>query len=114
MEGSDVTWSRALQELAGTGAGIVDRHGALAAGVPLDAVDREARSGRLVVMHPGVYRAAAVSCSPDVRLRAAVLAAGPDAVCRTDRPLIVTGSCPTCPTPLTCSCRTTVGSGWSA
>lgn len=72
-------WSLRLQELGRTSGGVFDREMALQAGVPADAIDHEVRVGRLVVAHPGVYRPAAVIPTTDLTLRAALLAAGPDA-----------------------------------
>ena len=69
-----------LQELAAAGHGLVSRRDALAAGVCESALDRRIRAGTLVVEQPGIYRLAGVVPTLDLRQRAAVLAAGEDAV----------------------------------
>lgn len=59
--------------------GIVSRPQLLAAGVPPHIVDQRVRSGRLHVVHRGVYRLGPL-VTPDSRLMAACLACGPTAL----------------------------------
>jgi hypothetical protein len=69
-----------IQALAESGLGIFTRSAAVAIGIPPTAVDHEARVGRIVGIQPGVYRSAGTPVTGDIALRAALAAAGPDAV----------------------------------
>ncbi|MDQ6928773.1 MAG: type IV toxin-antitoxin system AbiEi family antitoxin domain-containing protein, partial [Actinomycetota bacterium] len=60
--------------------GLVTRRQALAGGVGPSTIDRWIRSGRLVVVHPSVYRLACVPDSFEGRLLASCLAVGKQAV----------------------------------
>lgn len=60
--------------------GVISRAQARTAGLSLDAVDRRVRSGRWERLHPGIYLAADHPYTDEVRIRAAVLWAGKDAV----------------------------------
>jgi hypothetical protein len=71
---------RKLYDLACHNKGVITLIAALAAGVSRAAVDRRVMQGVLIVMHPGIYRHAAVPFSQDLRDLAAVLACGADSV----------------------------------
>lgn len=60
--------------------GVISRAQARAAGLSQDAVDRRLARGRWERLHPGIYLAADHPYTDEVRLRAAVLWAGKDAV----------------------------------
>lgn len=61
-------------------AGVISCAQVRAAGLSQDAVDRRIAAGRWERLHPGVYLAADHPYTDEVRLRAAVLWAGKDAV----------------------------------
>ncbi|MFN2496790.1 MAG: type IV toxin-antitoxin system AbiEi family antitoxin domain-containing protein [Pseudonocardiaceae bacterium] len=61
-------------------AGVISAAQAREAGLSPDAISRRVRSGRWERLHPGIYLAADHPYTDEVRLRAAVLWAGPDAV----------------------------------
>ncbi|MGH3823228.1 MAG: type IV toxin-antitoxin system AbiEi family antitoxin domain-containing protein [Pseudonocardiaceae bacterium] len=60
--------------------GVISCAQARTAGLSQDAVDRRVSSGRWERLHPGVYLAADHPYTDEVRIRAAVLWAGKDAV----------------------------------
>lgn len=60
--------------------GVITRAGLRSAGLTGNQIDRRLRSGLLVVLHPGVYRHAAVARGRRGSLLAAAFAAGPAAV----------------------------------
>lgn len=60
--------------------GVISRAQARTAGLSQDAVDRRVARGRWERLHPGIYLAADHPYTDEVRLRAAVLWAGKDAV----------------------------------
>ena len=76
MKAADVV----LATAAGARHGIVSRAELLALGFSTGEIDRRLERGVLVAPHRGVYRHAAAPWTPNARLLAAVLAAGPDAV----------------------------------
>ncbi|MBI2710870.1 MAG: DUF559 domain-containing protein [Actinobacteria bacterium] len=69
----------AIHEVARRFEGLVHRGGTRAEGIPDDAVDRLLRRQILLVVHPGVHRLASTPLTGRLQLRAALLAAGPDA-----------------------------------
>ncbi|MGH3928643.1 MAG: DUF559 domain-containing protein, partial [Pseudonocardiaceae bacterium] len=72
--------SMGLDECLRRQAGVISCAQARAAGLSQDAIDRRVADRRWERLHPGVYLAANHSYTDEVRLRAAVLWAGPDAV----------------------------------
>lgn len=60
--------------------GVISRSQARTAGLSQDAIDRRARGSRWERLHPGVYLSADHPYTDEVRIRAAVLWAGKDAV----------------------------------
>jgi hypothetical protein len=75
-----MTWSRVLHELSRDKAGPFHRDEAERRGIPFAAIEHEVSVGRFVRWHAEVYAPVAVRRTLDTQLRAALLAAGPDAV----------------------------------
>ena len=73
-------FSATIQRLAADNGAVLSLQQALAADIPKSAVDHELKVGRLVPVHPGVYRSAGAPFDRHVALRAALLAAGTGAV----------------------------------
>lgn len=67
-----------ISRLARVQAGIVGRWQLVAAGIHEDAIDRRLRSGRLHIVHPGVYAVGQRVLAPVARVWADVLRCGPD------------------------------------
>jgi very-short-patch-repair endonuclease len=72
--------SVAIQRLASEHQGPFTIGMAAAVGIPRSAIEHEQRVGRIVSMHPGVYRSAGAPVDRMMEVRAALLAAGPGAV----------------------------------
>lgn len=72
--------SVAIQSLAESGLGIFTRAAAVASGIPTTVVDHEVGVGRILAVQPGVYRSAGTPMTGELARRAALAAAGPDAV----------------------------------
>ena len=71
---------RSLRQLAADNHGLIDRGTALDLGVTEHVIRRELSSGRWSEIHPGVYYLNVTQMTWQARVRAAVFAAGPDAV----------------------------------
>lgn len=69
-----------VAEVAARQKGLATRPELLHLGIPLGTVDEWVRSGRLHVIHPGVYAVGHPVLAPGAARLAAVLACGPDAV----------------------------------
>ncbi len=69
-----------IARLAATQHGVAARKQLLTAGLPRRAIEHRLAAGRLVRVHPGVYRLAGAAPSPHQVLMAAALAAGKGAV----------------------------------
>lgn len=72
--------SVSIQSLAAASGGVVSVRQAVSAGILRQAVEHEVAVGRLLAMHPGVYRSAGTPPSHRLDVLAAVTAAGPAAV----------------------------------
>ncbi len=68
-----------IHEVAAELGGLIDVPSATARGIPVRALRNEQEKGRLVAMYPGVYRPVGVVPTDVLWLRAAVMAAGPQA-----------------------------------
>jgi very-short-patch-repair endonuclease len=74
-----VSYTTRIHEVAGELGGLIDVPSATTRGIPVRAVRNEQEKGRLIAMYPGVYRPVGLAPTDMLWLRAAVMAAGPQA-----------------------------------